>query len=285
MLRTRKGGSPSIAYQIVRAASPRVAVLLNHGYAEYGYRYREAVEHWTERGILVAAYDMRGHGHSEGARGHIDRFTDYVDDVLLLLDTLANDAEWQGLAPPILFGHSMGGLVAIHVALAAPERFGGLALSSPWVGLSFPVPAPKKWAGALMSNALPTFALPTGIKGSDVTRDVEIAKRYETDPLVFKTATARWFSESTAAQQRAIEDAPKLRLPVYCLQAGEDRIASVAATTRFIDRVASADKTYRQLPGAYHEILNEPERAGTIREFADALLGWAPVRREATTQS
>jgi alpha-beta hydrolase superfamily lysophospholipase len=284
MLRTRSGGGPSIAYQVVRAkGDPKVAVLVNHGYGDYAYRYREAVEQWTDRGILVAAYDMRGHGHSEGPRGRIERFTDYVDDVLLLLDTLAKDAEWQKTSPPNLFGHSMGGLVAIHVALTAPDRLSGLALSSPWVGLAFPVPAVKKWAGELMSGALPGFALSTGIKGSDVTRNVELAKLYETDPLVFHTATSRWFTESIAAQAKAMEAAPRIKLPLFCLQAGEDKIASVAETEKFVSRVTSVQKSYRRLPGAYHEILNEPERAGTIREFGDALLGLRSMQHEAKT--
>jgi acylglycerol lipase len=284
MLRTRAGAAPSIAYQIIRAAGePKVAVLMNHGYGEYAYRYRETVEHWTERGILVAAYDTRGHGHSEGARGHSDRFTDYVDDVLLLLDALAQDAEWRRLSPPALFGHSFGGLIAVHVALAAPDRLSGLALSSPWMGLAFPAPAVKKWAGTLMSGAFPSFALPTGIKGSDVTRNAELAKTYDTDPLMFRTATSRWFTEATAAQAKAIEAAPRIKLPLFCLQAGDDRIASVAETEKFISRVTSVQKTYRRLPGAFHEILNEPERAGTIREFADALLGLRFMQHEAKT--
>ena len=65
-LRTAEDPARRSAIHSVRArprrASPKVAVLINHGYGEYGYRYRPAVERWIEQGILVAAYDLRGHG-------------------------------------------------------------------------------------------------------------------------------------------------------------------------------------------------------------------------------
>src|SRR5687768_17330778 len=142
LLKGRSGGAPSLAYRLFRPRqSAEVAVLLTFGYFENMKRYREVIDRWNERGILAVTYDLRGHGLSEGRRGYIARFREYVDDVLDLLSELEKNDGWRKLHPPILFGHSLGGLISIHAALAAQSRIGGLALSSPYLALAREVPA------------------------------------------------------------------------------------------------------------------------------------------------
>jgi lysophospholipase len=258
-------------------------VLVCHGYFENMKRYRHIIERWNELGILVAIYDLRGHGESQGARGFISRFEEYVDDELDMLTELEKDDEWSALSPPVLFGHSTGGLVSILTALAAPNRLSGLALSSPYLGLAQEVPAVKLGAGSLLSRYLPGVSMPTGLTGADCTRTSDIAEAYDRDPMNFKKANVRWFTETVAAQKRAIEEAPRLRAPLYCLQGASDKVGSVAATQRFIDRVPGGIRQYTCLPGVYHEVLNEPERATFIDQFAQAMLSFragAQVRME-----
>src|SRR3954454_20965772 len=119
----RRGtNSPTIAYRLLRPKGEiKLAVLLTHGYGEHSGRYQEVVSRWNEQGILVAAYDLRGHGLSQGKRGHVDSFSEYVTDALDLVTVLENEPDWAGAAPPVLFGHSLGGLVSVHVALEAPD--------------------------------------------------------------------------------------------------------------------------------------------------------------------
>lgn len=62
----------------------------------------------------VVRYDQRGHGASEVVAGAFP-FTRFVDDALALLDAL-------GLAKVHFVGLSMGGMTALGLALAAPER-------------------------------------------------------------------------------------------------------------------------------------------------------------------
>ena len=103
-LRRRDAVTPALAYRIFRpssSASPaRAAVLVCHGYFENMKRYRHVIERWNELGILVAIYDLRGHGESQGARGFISRFEEYVDDELDMLTELEKDDEWSALRPP-----------------------------------------------------------------------------------------------------------------------------------------------------------------------------------------
>jgi lysophospholipase len=285
VLSRRAAAAPRIAYRVFRPKdAAKVAVLMSYGYFENMARYREVIERWNALGILAAIYDYRGHGLSEGARGRIMSWDDYVGDTLELLDTLGKDDAFRRLGPPVMFGHSMGGLVTIHVALRAQERISGVALSSPWLGLALPVPAVKILAGRVLSRLLPTVSLDAGLKGSDTTRNRELAEAYDKDPMNFKKANARWFTEAVRAQERAFEDAPKLNVPIFCLQAGDDKVALPAATERFMERVSSVDRQYLRLPGLYHEILNEPERATWIDKFATAMLSWRSAPAEAKVE-
>lgn len=268
---------PRLAYRLSapERGTARGTVLLTHGFGEHSARYGEVIAALTERGLIVASYDLRGHGRSEGPRGHVESFSDYLRDADDLLARLADDDGWKRAGRPVLFGHSLGGLISTHVALAGQERFRGLAMTSPFFGLALQVPAIKKLLGRGMSRLFPRFAQPSGLSGSQLTHDREIAERYDADPLGVKKVTARWFTETEKAQEQALAGAPRLELPLFCLAAGEDIVASTPTTERFFQLAGSRDKELRVLEGLFHEVLNESERAPHIAALGDRIEAWA----------
>ena len=88
---------------------PRALLLLAHGAAEHCGRYQHVAEFFTAHGYAVAGLDHPGHGRSEGARGFIRSFDDYVETVQLFYQQLLRDF---GAIPQILVGHSLGGLIS-----------------------------------------------------------------------------------------------------------------------------------------------------------------------------
>ena len=271
-----RAGAPSLAYAIHRPAIPVVgSVLLSHGYAEHSGRYDEVVAALVERGLLVATYDLRGHGRSAGPRGHVLQFSEYLDDVQALTKMLGEDAAFRAAGPPVLLGHSLGGLISFHAALADPGAYRALVLSSPFFGLALAVPAAKRFAGQVLSRIVPGFGLPSGLRGADVTQDPERARAYDADPMLITKATARWFTEALAAQATAFARAPSMRLPIAIFAGGADRVASTPATEEIFARIGSSSKRLEVLPGQFHEIFNDPDRARWIALAADAALGFA----------
>ena len=245
---------------------PRAVVALLHGFADYGGRYAHVVKAWYELGIATLAVDMRGHGKAEGARGYCLRFEEYIDDALELVDLVRRRA----LEPPaFLYGHSFGGLVATSLVLERPSTWRGLLLTGPNFGIAVKVPAAKRVAGLVASALMPGFGLPSGLHGADLTHDAAIARAYDEDPLVFKNARARWFTETTAAQERAVERAGTLRMPLQVTMGTEDRVSDFATAKRFFDAAGSTDKTFDARRGLFHEVLNEPEWPGIARGMAD----------------
>jgi alpha-beta hydrolase superfamily lysophospholipase len=266
---TDRGGAPAIAYQLALPDEARAAVLLIHGYGEHKARYRRVVESWSLQGLAVASFDLRGHGWSEGRRGYIDRFSDYLDDATDVLKAL--DARTKG-KPLFVFGHSLGGLIATTYVLSNQARVRGLVLSSPYFGLAFKVPQAKKIAGRVFSRLVPWLGLPTGLSGTDVTHDPELARQYDIDPRVNKVATARWFTEASGAQDAVMERAAELNVPLLCVAGGADHVASTPIARQVFERVASRDKTFDEKAGLYHEVLNEPEGMKIAAEMSRWIL-------------
>ncbi len=265
----RANGAPALYFRAHVPETPKALLALVHGYADHAARYDHAVDALLGHGIGVVAIDLRGHGRSEGERGYCDRFDEFFDD----MDELAKlvDARAKG-APKFLFGHSFGGLVTTLSVLRDPRDYKGLLLSGPFFGLALAVPAVKVLAGKVASRLVPKLGLPSGLHGKDMTNDAARAKAYDHDPLVFKNAKARWFTETQKAQAEVFERAPTLTLPLYEMFGKDDIVASLDAGKRFFDAAGHADKTWVPKEGHKHEILNEPAYEQTAADMAAWML-------------
>lgn len=91
-------------------SSDRPAVLFAHGMWHAGWAWENWLGHFAARGYAAHAVDLRGHGNSEGD-WQTARLTDHVDDVRRAVAALPE--------PPVLVGHSLGGLLVQHLLAAA----------------------------------------------------------------------------------------------------------------------------------------------------------------------
>jgi alpha-beta hydrolase superfamily lysophospholipase len=244
-------------------------LLMVHGYGEHGGRYRPLADRLAEAGLETVAVDLRGHGHSAGARGHVVAFEDYLADLDAAFDAVRGIDD----RPLFLVGHSMGALVCLDWLIQSPRGgIRGLVLSSPFLGLSLPVPRWKRAVARGLSRFLPSFAMESGLSGGSVTRDPDMAKAYDEDPLANRRATARWFTESQAAIRRVRSRGGSIHLPILLLYAGADKVACADDTANFARTLGSEDRTVERLDGQYHEILNElPE---CRRRSMDQIASW-----------
>lgn len=118
-------------------------IILIHGYNEFNRKYYELVYYFMQLGFDVVTYDSRGHGnsklYSEEILIDIKNFNDYIHDLDQLLDYLEYQHDLK--KPLYLFGHSMGGAVALAMSHDYPTRFNGLILSSPMLMIdTYPFP-------------------------------------------------------------------------------------------------------------------------------------------------
>jgi alpha-beta hydrolase superfamily lysophospholipase len=256
---------------------PKVApvgvVLVTHGYAEHCGRYREVAHVLVNAGWAALSWDVRGHGQSPGQRGYIDRFDTYLDDFRAALQAA------RALAPGtpiVLLGHSHGSLITLR-ALAGdqPPEAAAAIVSSPFLALRLAVPGYKKLLARVASRVAPTLPQPNALRVEDLTSDREKQAERLADTLCFDVATARWFTEATAAQAYVLEHAHRIAIPTTWLVGGDDPIADPAASRRVADRVKRA--TYHDLVGLKHEVFNEVDRGKVFSHLTAALAAAGPA--------
>jgi alpha-beta hydrolase superfamily lysophospholipase len=254
------------------AGDCRGRLVIVHGYAEHMGRYGPLAAELTAAGYDCHLLDLRGHGGSEGRRGHISRFAEYRDDLHRLAERVRGGA--PSGPPPLLIGHSLGGLICLDYVLHHPESFAALAVSSPYLAPAFEIPALKRMLGNLVTPVAPTLAVESGLSAGWLSHDPEVVKGYATDPAVFSTVTLGWFREVESAQAEVFERASEIRLPVLLLVGSSDRVAAPARMLALFERLGSPEKRLQVYEGFFHEVFNEVERERPVRD----LLAWLDER-------
>ncbi|MGZ3587317.1 MAG: alpha/beta hydrolase [Candidatus Limnocylindrales bacterium] len=235
----------------VPAGPPRARILLVHGLGEHTGRYERTAGIMNAAGILVCGLDLRGFGASGGRRGHLERWDEWLDDLGGRLAALRAEAP---ALPVVLLGHSLGGLVCLSYAESERAQPDLLVLSSP--ALASSVPAWKQLGARLLGRVVPTLPVANGITGSDLSRDPAVGVDYVADPLNQPSTTAGLGRLILQAQERAVAERDRLRVPTLVTHGEADPLvpcgcSEILATLPGVDR-----RTYPELR---HETLNEPE--------------------------
>lgn len=257
-----------IFYRYSHSSSDKAAVVLCHGLGEHSGRYGNLFAPLRRGGYSYYAMDHRGHGNSGGARGcilHFEQFLPAVREVAKIA------REGVGKGKVFLFGHSMGGLIAAHVCLRFPESVQGLILSSPAFELAYQVPRVKAVIGQALSGLLPGLTLSSGIDPVVISRDPQVVRDYESDPLNHQRVSTRLFTEMLSAMGGAMSRAAVLRLPVLIFHGTGDELTKPAGSRAFYETISSEDKTMKLYEGFYHETINEIGKEEVIRFVMDWL--------------
>lgn len=245
-------------------------VVVVHGFGEHSGRYQHVYERLGAAGLASFGFDYRGHGNATGRRAFVESYDEYLDDVDTAMEAAA--AKAPGL-PRFLVGHSQGGLIGAAYALRT-KGLQAVALSGPALGFKVKVPAWKAVLGQVMSRLWPTLGIPSGLDSKDLSHDHAVVTAYDEDPLVQGKATARWYTEILAAQERVMKTAAALTTPILVMHGADDAICDPAVSRRFVDSLTVADKTYTPYPGLYHEIFNETSRDAVLND----LVAWLSER-------
>jgi alpha-beta hydrolase superfamily lysophospholipase len=251
--------------------SPRRALAIVHGFAEHSGRYDHVGAWFSTRDCAVHAYDHRGHGRSDGARGHVDAFARLLDDLEAFLDVVRRE---HPELPLFLLGHSMGGLLTAALLVERKPDLLGAIVTGPPLELG---PGVSRWRlriARLLRRTAPRLRLGAGIDSSDLSRDPEVAKAYDDDPLVFRGATASFAAELLAAVARTGGAGTQVHVPMLLLHGEADRLCPPRGTRGFHAQLRGAGHRLRVYPKLRHEILNEPEQEQVFED----VLGWLHER-------
>jgi len=264
----------NVFYRQYKADPEKARMVIAHGLGEHSGRYLNVINRLVPKGISIFAPDFRGHGKSDGKRGHVLSFGDYLEDLYSMFEVVVKEKK-PGMKC-FLLGHSMGGLIAINYAISRQGTIDGMIISSPSLGVAVKVPAVKAVLGKAMSSLWPGLSLNNEIDASKISHDEKVVAAYRNDPLVHDRVTARWFTEFLSAMENANNQASQIKVPFLMQIAGDDHLVNTSASKAFFEKLKSRDKTLHVYDGLYHEIFNEKEEER--KSALDDLENWVGSR-------
>lgn len=256
-------------------APARATVYVVHGYAEHLGRHEPFAVALSQAGFVVHALDLAGHGQSHGDRAFITSLDDIVADVLELCVRVAPPAAGS---PAFLFGHSMGGLVALRVAQGATgaRLFKGAVLSAPALNIDPAVDTTmNRWLARTLSNILPKLPV-TPMDPRKLCTDARVVEAFLRDPLVYHgNVRVRTGAEIIHHIASAFADATTMTVPLFIVHGVADQVCQIGGSRKMAALLLSPKATLNEYPGAFHELLNEPNVAA---QATRDIIEWLNVR-------
>jgi alpha-beta hydrolase superfamily lysophospholipase len=227
----------------------RSAVVLLHGYGEHLGLYDALARRLAAGGHSVDAIDCVGHGRTDGERGRLDTFDDYVNDARAVVRIAS---ERHPGAPVVLVGHSGGALAAFLVAARSPHLATAAVLSGAPL-------APLDWVAAELAGQGSEEGDPDPTAMFSTHPDYVHALMH--DPLCLEGGFNHTYLEAVQASWpetvAALADG-RPRLPVLVLHGEDDPIVPVSIARYTAAALPRA--TLRVRPGDLHDVLNEHDR-------------------------
>jgi alpha-beta hydrolase superfamily lysophospholipase len=248
----------------------KAVVVLVHGLGEHTGRYAHVGRAFAAAGYALTGFDLRGHGRSGGPRGHTPSYEKLLDD---LQDFLTQMKVRYPKKPMFLYGHSMGGNLALNFVLRRKPKLQGVIVTSPWLETTVPQPAARIAVARAMSRILPGFTQAAGLDATALSHDARVVDAYVHDPLVHDRISVRLFIGMHDAGLWAAEHAAGFALPLLLMAGTADRIVSPRAARTFAEQ-AGKRVTWRAWEGWYHEIHNEPQGTRVLK----AMIAWVDRR-------
>lgn len=245
--------------------TPKVVLSIVHGMGEHIHRYEHVAAFYQQNDIAVLGNDHRGHGRSQGKRGHALSLGLLLDEVEQLV---RESRKRYPDVPHFLFGQSLGGNLVLNYALNRRADFAGIIASSPWIQLAFRPNLISVAAGKLLKNIFPTFTQPTNLNAVHLSTDPEVGQVYQADPLVHDRITAALGVEMLYAADRLQQYSGTFPCPLLIMHGTGDQIVSPEAARQFAERV-SGDVTFIPWVGLYHELHNEFRKAEVLNTTLD----------------
>ncbi len=258
-------GNAELYFQCWRIEGrPRAILAIIHGFGEHCGRYLNVVNGLAPLGYGVYGFDHRGHGRSPGQRGHIHSWEEYRGDVKNFLRMIS---QHEPNLPIFMLGHSMGALIALDFLLHDPAGLRGAMVSGAPLE---PVGVAKPFLVLLarvLSRVWPSFSFPLGLDPKGISRDPEVVKTYQADPLVHGKTTVRWGTEILKTIEWVKSHPANVRIPIFLIHGGADPLNSPEGIRHFFEKIPFPDKEMKIYPGSYHEVHNDLDHEQLMKDM------------------
>ncbi len=261
-------GLPLFARQWEPETEAKGAICLMHGLGEHSGRFRHWAERLTEAGYAMLAIDLRGHGRSGGKRGDAPSFDHLADDINLMLDHA--EREFKD-TPCFLYGHSMGGMLALFYLIQRRPSLSGAIITSPFLHSVLDLRKDRLAMTKLLSRVTPGLSVSNNLEVEALTQDQAGIETYRRDPLVHDRVTVRMGKGFIDAIEYSFNRAGEITVPLLIMHGTADKITYPSGSEKIAARV-SGECTLKLWEGLYHELHNEQEK-DKVFAYLDKWLG------------
>jgi acylglycerol lipase len=235
---------------------PKAVVCLVHGLGEHTSRYAHVAEAFGRQGFVLFGADLRGHGRSGGARGHISSIEDFMQDIDVTLEQAG--AHYPGL-PIILYGHSLGGIQVLYYGLTRKPNVKGVIATSSGLHTALEQQKLKIMMAKVLGSLMPNASLPSGLDPKTISRDEKVVQAYINDPLVHDKISLGFGKIMVGITSWTLAHAGEFSLPLLLLHGKADVLAFPSSSIEFAAPLKEKC-TLVLWDDAYHELHNEPEK-------------------------
>lgn len=248
----------------------RGVVFIVHGHGEHSGRYSHVAQALTDAGFACYGIDHMGHGKSQGDRVYIPDLALAVDDLRQLFEKIT--AQYPD-KPVLMFGHSMGSLIALLFTVKYQSDLKGLVITGSAITGEELQPSWLISLAISAANVIPKVRLSPPSPADILSTDPDIALKWESDPLTWK---GMWRIGTSAAMIKAgrslREQIPSLTLPLLVMHGGADELTPKSGADYIQQHAQSDDITLKIYDGLRHEVVNEIGKEHIIAEIRDWLV-------------
>jgi len=240
---------------------PRAVVCLVHGIGEHTLRYHGLAETLAGEGFILFGADMRGHGKSEGKRGHFPSIELIHSDIKKVITT-ASDL-FPGL-PLFLYGHSLGGILVLHYCLNSTPEVKGIISTSPGLHNALEKQPVKVMAAKLLGSLFPGLTISSGLDPKNLSRDKRVVEDYKKDPLVHDKMSMGFGKIMLGVNSATLTQAVRFSLPLLLMHGENDMVAFPSGSIEFAAPLGDSC-TLILWKNGWHELHNEPIREDVLK--------------------
>ncbi|KAJ3345191.1 hypothetical protein HDU83_004313 [Entophlyctis luteolus] len=259
------------------AGTAKARIIAIHGLGEHISRYDHVFSAFAANGFLVKGLDYRGHGRTvfknKGIQGYTYSFEQVYQDLLQLAALPVDGLNENGL-PTFIFGHSMGGLIALGFVVAhgsSIPNLRGVISQAPAIGPGKPVPGLLQTGVKLVGNLIPKVQQNNNLDLEGLSSSQAAVEDYLRDPLNHPYITVQLARDMFVTSDRLIAAAADFQLPLIMYHNELDIFTSPVISSEWFKKAGSSDKTYKLFTKADllgHEIHGEPSvKEGIISDY------------------
>ena len=246
---------------------PDAVVLALHGFGDSRDAWELPAPIFAASGVAVYAPDQRGFGETPGRGSWVgtDRLVADAAAMLRQLRTL-----YPG-RPVFLMGESMGGAVAMVLAVRQPPDVAGYILVAPAVWGRARMNVLLRGGLFLLSHGTPGVMVldggPVRVKASD---NLAALRRLSRDPLTLHGVRFDTLRGLVDLMDEALSAAPNMPAPALFMYGGRDEVIPPEATAAIWRALPSEGISRAFYPGGHHLLLRDLGRAAPIGD----VLAW-----------